>query len=930
MWLGLTQLIGLTTFSVGEDDSLETVINQALSCLTDTEVRVLIQRETLVTGYLPGVGDRIFEIDFSSTQVNTFILEGDASYDPQIIMNPPQSYQNHESAIRITGNYNSDKNLVIENLSFSYTGPYSGFYGIIAEKGMDSIKLKNCTFDRLHYGFKYYSSQYYLYPVKAITIESCQFTQQADYVCTVPYTILYDIYYQYPEPIYINIINNTFTGRVSLGNIHTGNSIAYVTMEGNDYRYEYSSPDNDRYLSLCSFSSDAHLTFNDNQIVNTTIDAIGFSGSITNNKIYKEHDFNGIIHYLLELSPDNGINGTQHFNIKSNEFYGSDSFAIRYDHYLPGCGTMSVSLENNSFFGNGGVLQSWTSSLYLNGPQMVPSFTNNLVKCTGKTINGHNYFLDIFSVNGQTSIHNPALDNSIIMNNCFFQIEDYNMVNSYYELVSCIVGGEAGIDYDQTNLDYSLIWNDEIRSPLINTGSPIVNGIQTDPDGTPPDIGAVYYPHNHQEYTFPSVWSSGGKIKWMSFPVVDDRTFEQGHHWNELGYMFQDHMDEPPANQIVSASWSYDNYTGEMSYFIEDWLLSDFLATQPKGFKLKFNENITTFDSVIVNGFKADAATVPVELYVGNNNVFENWIGYFVPYKQGAGDAFSRLLPGSIRETYLDHIYKIKAQTWSTSRINDAYDSPWIVDPNRYTLSEGDMVAIMLLPHAPEEMYWKIVPQSEEPRTREAAANFSYTEELDYTPIFIEFDPNDLPDEVGLMVAGECKGAAVVDSTIIEVNYYASAAAKGEDEIEIMFYYGNKGKKKAPDTKVYNPETMLFEDGKLKASQLGDYGYISYSRSEGSPLVPLVTELKQNYPNPFKGITNISWVLEKDEPITVDIYNLKGQKVKSFYSGMGKKGRQVLSWDAKDNNGQTVASGIYFYRLNTPEGSKVQKMMVMK
>ncbi|MBP7310557.1 MAG: T9SS type A sorting domain-containing protein, partial [Candidatus Cloacimonetes bacterium] len=98
----------------------------------------------------------------------------------------------------------------------------------------------------------------------------------------------------------------------------------------------------------------------------------------------------------------------------------------------------------------------------------------------------------------------------------------------------------------------------------------------------------------------------------------------------------------------------------------------------------------------------------------------------------------------------------------------------------------------------------------------------------------------------------------------------------------------------------------------------------------GSTLVPLVTELKQNYPNPFKGITNISWILEKDEPISVDIYNLKGQKVKSFYNGLGKKGRQVLSWDAKDNNGQSVASGIYFYRLNTPEGSKVQKMMVMR
>jgi len=114
-----------------------------------------------------------------------------------------------------------------------------------------------------------------------------------------------------------------------------------------------------------------------------------------------------------------------------------------------------------------------------------------------------------------------------------------------------------------------------------------------------------------------------------------------------------------------------------------------------------------------------------------------------VPYTQGAGTAFSRLLPGSTRETYLDHIYGIETQTWSTKRIDKQYGSGWIIDPNRYTLSEGDMVAIKLLPNAPEDMFWMSLSQAEPPRTKEAAINFSYKEELDYTPIFIELDPED-------------------------------------------------------------------------------------------------------------------------------------------------------------------------------------------
>ncbi|GAB1367450.1 hypothetical protein MASR1M36_23220 [Candidatus Cloacimonadaceae bacterium] len=45
---------------------------------------------------------------------------------------------------------------------------------------------------------------------------------------------------------------------------------------------------------------------------------------------------------------------------------------------------------------------------------------------------------------------------------------------------------------------------------------------------------------------------------------------------------------------------------------------------------------------------------------------------------------------------------------------------------------------------------------------------------------------------------------------------------------------------------------------------------------------------------------------------------------------MGQKGRQSLAWDATDNNGKKVSSGVYFYRLSTPETTKVQKLLVLK
>ncbi|GAB1367238.1 hypothetical protein MASR1M36_21090 [Candidatus Cloacimonadaceae bacterium] len=499
--------------------------------------------------------------------------------------------------------------------------------------------------------------------------------------------------------------------------------------------------------------------------------------------------------------------------------------------------------------------------------------------------------------------------------------------------------GDPFIELDENNHTYTSIWTYTDRSPLINKGRSVPQiGLETDPDGTPPDIGAIYYPHFNRTYDFSRSPFPGSRIFWTSFPVIDDRShdYQSNYDYKMLGYLFKQHMlNAPDESQLLSASWSYNSDIGDMYYVGNgNWNLPIHEVTQPQGFKLKFNENAGEIDPIVVNGFKADVSTTPIDLkreYTEGEitYLFDNWIGYYVPYTQRTGDAFSKTLPENNLSTYLDHIFSIETQTWATKRINREYGSKWIMDPNKYTLSEGDMAVITLLPNAPEQMYWKSISNSVPSRTKMTPEIFTFAEQLDYTPIFIEFDPSDLPQEVGLYVSGVCKGAAVVDSSLIEVNYYGTEAKSG-DEIEVMFYYGDKGMKKALAASVYNPETLLFEAGSLKANNLGDYGYLSFNRGEGSSLVPLATELKQNYPNPFKHQTQISWVLAKDSHVNVDIYNLKGQKVKTLFSGLGQKGRQSLAWDATDLHGNKVSSGVYFYRLSTPDTTKVQKMLVLK
>jgi len=85
-----------------------------------------------------------------------------------------------------------------------------------------------------------------------------------------------------------------------------------------------------------------------------------------------------------------------------------------------------------------------------------------------------------------------------------------------------------------------------------------------------------------------------------------------------------------------------------------------------------------------------------------------------------------------------------------------------------------------------------------------------------------------------------------------------------------------------------------------------------------------------NFPNPFNPNTTIRFTAEKAEPATVTIYNQKGQMVKNYIVPVTLKGINNLSWDGKDENGRSVSSGLYYFRLKSGSYSSTKKMVLMK
>ncbi|MCJ7457935.1 MAG: T9SS type A sorting domain-containing protein, partial [candidate division Zixibacteria bacterium] len=94
--------------------------------------------------------------------------------------------------------------------------------------------------------------------------------------------------------------------------------------------------------------------------------------------------------------------------------------------------------------------------------------------------------------------------------------------------------------------------------------------------------------------------------------------------------------------------------------------------------------------------------------------------------------------------------------------------------------------------------------------------------------------------------------------------------------------------------------------------------------------IPTAYALNANYPNPFNPTTNISFALPIDSKVSLKIYNIAGQLVRTLVNETMVAGTHTVTWDGINSNGEKVASGIYFYKLNAGDYSKTMKMVMTK
>ena len=93
---------------------------------------------------------------------------------------------------------------------------------------------------------------------------------------------------------------------------------------------------------------------------------------------------------------------------------------------------------------------------------------------------------------------------------------------------------------------------------------------------------------------------------------------------------------------------------------------------------------------------------------------------------------------------------------------------------------------------------------------------------------------------------------------------------------------------------------------------------------------PVGNALFVNYPNPFNPSTTIRYSLKESSNATLAVYNSLGQKIRTLVDGSQAAGVHTVQWDGRNESGQQVSSGVYFYRLQSGTFRKTMKMVLFE
>ncbi|GEM_PF-3869123 len=113
-----------------------------------------------------------------------------------------------------------------------------------------------------------------------------------------------------------------------------------------------------------------------------------------------------------------------------------------------------------------------------------------------------------------------------------------------------------------------------------------------------------------------------------------------------------------------------------------------------------------------------------------------------------------------------------------------------------------------------------------------------------------------------------------------------------------------------------------------QTSNTVNFNFITGVQSRES--FPVQFDLSQNYPNPFNPETKIQFELPTAAQVSIEIYNIHGQKIRTLIDGRKMAGFHTVLWDGRMDSGEPAASGVYIYRLKTREFAMNKRLLLLR
>lgn len=542
---------------------------------------------------------------------------------------------------------------------------------------------------------------------------------------------------------------------------------------------------------------------------------------------------------------------------------------------------------------------------------------------------------------------------------------------SGFDIATNIIPNTLDIGLDE---NFIPIWNAEFKSPCIDNGNPDMDGneyvwyeeypdIDKDPDGSQMDIGAKHYEdYNHKNNVInlkkSEVWN------WFCIPAIDYLGSMRGA--DHETYVFDEYHDnrlfDNTNNRILEKiMWMYNDDINNI-HWEADVPIPCFQHPEPMhhvraqyGYKVQLlqEDYVPEIKPIEYTGFLPGGSgnevptlviDAPVEDGIGceQNGATgvwerETWIGYFL---EKSLHPFDALIP------VLDNIVSIKAQEWSMDRVveNGIYQNEWNgAFSEDVAINYGEMVSVRYIGQEQAVFQWgnnDPVPPYVACYIRPQPEHFICAKREDYLPIYATLDLSNYPPgtdnmEIAIFIDGECVGAEKISGEDMQIKAYLDTDdfTQWHDKV-IEFTIWSPSKNECNVVKnfaIKNQQTNRYEVRNSLPEKIGNYLKVSLKPKDiEDAQLPALTSLGNNYPNPFNPETTIRFDLAKSGKAKLEIFNVKGQIVKTLVNGDIDAGYHSIKWNGKDDQGKSVSSGVYFSRLISDGKSLTNKMLMLK